>query len=333
MKNAILLFLSSLLLFSCSDNRKLPNVSGIKIKLTTQRFEKDFFTIDTLQFDRSMNKLHQKFPGFTSDFVFNILGSTPQTADADIRSFISSYQSIYSSTIKTFADINWIEEDIIKGFQYVQFYFPQYKLPSKFITYIGPINSFGCILTQDAVAVGLQLFLGKAHPIYQSEQGQALYPAFVSRRFEPEYIPVNVLKNIIDDMYPAAKPGKPMIEQMVESGKRLYLLDQLLPHIADSLKTGYTQAQLEGCFKHEKSIWSMFVQNDLLYKIDPQIIRDYLNDGPSTQALGEGAPGNIGQFTGWQIVKKWMEKHPNSSMTELMEKDPSQLFNEAKYKP
>jgi len=333
MKNAIILFFSSLLLLSCGQNRPLPDVSGIKINLTTQRFEQDFFAIDTLQIDRSMNALHQQYPGFTTDFVFNILGAAPQTASTDIRSFISSYQYIYQSSNKTFKDIRTIESAIKKGFQYVQYYFPEYKLPGKLITFIGPINSFGCILTQDAIAVGLQLFLGKDHPIYQSEQGQALYPAFVSRRFQPEYIPVNVLKNIIDDMYPSAKPGRPMIEQMVESGKRLYMLDQFLPHIADSLKTGYTQAQLEGCFKNEKNIWSMFVQNDLLYKLDPQIIRDYLNDAPSTQALGEGAPGNIGQFTGWQMVKKWMEKHPKTSLKELMEKDPAQLFNEAKYKP
>lgn len=333
MKYAIIFFFSSLLLFSCGQNRPLPDVSGIKINLTTQRFEKDLFAVDTLQIDRSMNVLHQQYPGFTADFVFNILGSAPQTASADIRSFISSYQYIYASSNKTFNDIHPIESAIKKGFQYVQYHFPEYKLPVKLITFIGPINSFGCILTQDAIAVGLQLFLGKDHPIYQSEQGQALYPAFVSRKFQPEYIPVNVLKNIIDDMYPSAKPGKPMIEQMVESGKRLYMLDQFLPHIEDSLKTGYTQAQLEGCIKNEKNIWSMFIQNDLLYKIDPQIIRDYLNDAPYTQALGEGSPGNIGQFTGWQIVKKWMEKHPKTSLKELMEKDPAQLFNEAKYKP
>ncbi len=322
-----------MVLFSCTESRKLPDVSGITINLTTQRFEKDFFNVDTLQIDHSMELLHQKFPGFTSDFVFNILGSTPQTADADIRSFIHSYQLIYNNTNKTFADIKWIENDVKKGFQYIQYYFPEYKLPKKLITYIGPINSFGCILTQDAVAVGLQLFLGKEHPIYQSEQGQALYPAFVSRRFEPNYISVSIMKNIIDDMYPAAKPGKPMVEQMVELGKRLFLLDQFLPHIADSLKTGYTQAQLEGCIKNEKNIWSMFIQNDLLYKSDPQITRDYLNDAPHTQELGEGSPGNIGQFIGWQIVKKWMKKNNTKSLKELMEKNPVSLFNEAKYKP
>ncbi len=33
---------------------------------------------------------------------------------------------------------------------------------------------------------------------------------------------------------------------MIEKGKRLYVLDKILPNTADTLKTGYTAAQLTG---------------------------------------------------------------------------------------
>jgi len=333
MKKLVLAFLIAAVLLSCKQGRKLPDVSGVTVNLVTYRFEKDFFAIDTLQLNASLDALNRKYPGFTRDFLFNILGTTPDLASRDVPAFLRSYQTIYAGNDLLFGNLQSISNQVKEGFRYVHYYFPEYKLPGKLITFIGPIDSYSCILTQDAIAVGLQLFLGKDHPIYASEQGQAMYPGFVSRRFDKAYIPVNVLRNIIDDMYPAQHPGKPLVEQMVESGKKMYLLDQFLPELPDTLKTGYSKAQLEACYKNERNIWSMFIQNELLYKSDPQVTRDYMVDGPVTQLLGEGSPGNIGQFTGWQIVKKWMEKNKQASLKDLMQKDPAQLFTESKYKP
>ncbi len=333
MRNLVPVFLLMFGLIACKQRKPIPDVSNSKINLVTERFEQDFFAMDTLHFDTSMNVLNKKYPGFTTDFMYNILGTTPATAKVDVSSFIASYQSVYKDAQPIFGKFSTISDDIKKGFQLVHYYFPNYPLPKKIITFIGPINSYACVITPDAIAIGLQLFLGKDHPLYVSEQGQSMYPAYISRKFQPAYIPANALKNIIDDMYPAKMQGLPLVSQMVELGKRLYVLDQFLPEMDDTLKTGYTQSQLEACFKNEQIIWSMFIQNEVLYKADPQIIRDFLVDAPFTQALGEGSPGNIGQFTGWQIVKKWMKKNNKASLTELMEKDPMKLFEEAKYKP
>lgn len=333
MKKQVFAFLVIAGLFACKQGRNLPDVSDIRVDLVTERFEQDFFATDTLRLNESLNALNKKYPGFTSDFLYNILGTAPAVATTDIKAFIRSYRSVYRETATVFGNLKPVSAEIKKGFQYVHYYFPDYPLPKKIITFIGPINSFGCIITPDAIAIGLQLFLGKGHPMYLSPQGQSMYPTYVSRRFEPAYIPVNALKNIIDDMYPENNSGRPLVEQMVESGKRLYLLDRFLPEQSDTLKTGYTQMQLDDCYSNEKNIWSMFIQNDLLFKSDPQLTRDYMVDGPSTQLLGEGSPGNIGRFTGWQIVKKWMEKNKKTSLKELMAKDPAMLFNEAKYKP
>lgn len=321
------------LIISCRDAKKIPDVSAVKIDLQVERFEKDFFSVDTNHIDASLEKLNRQHPGFTQDFLFNILGSSPDSAANDVRKFIASYAAIYKAAQEKTKDFSAIEKQVKRGLQFVKYYFPGYRIPAKLITFIGPLNSYGNIITPNALAVGLQVYLGKDYPLYLSEQGQQMYPLFISRRFEPAYIPVNCIKNIIDDLYPNKSMGRPLVEQMVESGKRLYLLDRLLPELPDSLKTGYTQQQLDGCYESEKNIWSFFVQNDLLYSADPNLTRDYLNDGPNTQALGEASPGNIGQFVGMQIVSKWMEKNKDLSMDLLMKTPAKQIFDEARYKP
>ncbi len=327
-------FLFLLIVFAaCGSKKNQPNVSGIKISLPVERFENDFFALDTLQIQASLQKLKQSHPGFTDDFLFNILAVTPESSAKDLPAFLRTYASMHQDAIKKFGNLQETTEQVKKGLQLVHYYFPDYKLPKKLITFIGPINSYANIITPDALAVGLQLYLGSDYPLYLSETGQQLYPTFISRRFEPAYIPVNCMRNIVDDIFPEKTSLSPLVEQMVESGKRLYLINRLLPELPDSLKTGYTQKQWSGCIESEKNIWSFFIQNDLLFKTDPNLTRDYMSDGPNTPALGEASPGNIGQFVGIQIVNKWMEKHPDLSLTQLMNTPARQLFEEAKYKP
>lgn len=318
---------------ACKSHRSTPDVSGIRINLQVQRFEIPFFALDTNDLNRSLQQLAEKYPGFTQDFLFNILGTTPDSASKDVPRFIRTYQSLSQASAKKYADFSPVENSLRRGLQFLHYYFPSYKLPARLITFIGPINSYGNIITKDALAVGLQLYMGKDYPLYQDEQGQALYPAFVSRRFEPEYIAVNCIRNIIEDMYPDKSSGKPLVEQMIESGKRLYLLEKLLPDLPDSIRTGYTAQQLAFCEHNEQQVWGFFVQNDLLFSNDPNTARDYLTDAPNTAALGESSPGNIGQFVGRQIVDKWMDAHEKTSLDTLMKMPAGKLFEEAKYKP
>ncbi|MFM6968919.1 MAG: hypothetical protein ACKOWZ_00840 [Sediminibacterium sp.] len=324
---------AAVLLLGCQSFQKTPDVSAIDVPLTTIRFEQAFFAIDTLQLDPSLQKLAGQEHFFTQDFLYNILATTPQTAAKDVPQFMRAYQSMYKQVSTQFASLKTEEAAIKEGLQYVKYYFPDYKLPTKLITFIGPINSFGNIITIDALAVGLQMYLGKNDPIYLTEEGQNLYPVYVSRRFERAYMATNCMKNIIDDLYPLQDAGAPLCEQMVEAGKRLYFLKKVLPHEADSIVTGYTAAQLEGCYKSEKDIWSFFVQNNLLYEKDPSLIGDYMHDGPNTAVFGDSSPGFIGQFVGYRIVEAFLEKNKETSLDKLLKIPAKIIFEQAKYKP
>jgi len=324
-------------LIACNSN-KTPDVRNVAVEVQTLRFERDFFDIETSNIDKSMQLLHNKYPGFLQDFLFNILAlpAQPDSLPAvknGVERFVQSYQPVKDSANIIFSNFSPITAEIINGLKHVKYYFPEYGLPRKIITFIGPIDSYGNIITADGLAIGLQLFMGKNYSLYQSEAGQQLYPLYISRRFEAAYIPVSCIKNIVSDFYPDNNVSKPLVEQMIEAGKRLYVLDKLLPQTSDTLKTGYTENQLAGCYKNEAFIWSFFVQNDLLFSADPAMTKDYMTDGPKTAVLGESAPGFIGQFVGWQIVKKWMDEKDNATLKALLATNAKTIYEEAKYKP
>ena len=327
----------NILLASCNSRNKIPDVSSIKIELFTQRFEKDLFELDTLNFSTQLDKLQAKYPSFGENFLTTILNCDPKwTADSTamyVRGFMKAYKRIYDTTKIVFPDFSPYEKDIKQGLQFMKYYFPDYKAPGRIITYIGPVDGFGDILTDDAIIVGLHHHLGKDFSLYSSALVQETYPGYITNRFEPGYIAVNCMKNIVLDKYPENKEDIPLVQQMVEKGKRLYMLSKLLPYTEEYKLIGYTKEQLTDTYTHERSVWDLFVQHNLLQTIDNNIIKNYIGDGPKTQELGEASPGNIGSFAGWQIVKKYMQKNPKTGLKDLMDLDAETIFAEAKYKP
>lgn len=326
---------STLFFFACGNKKNSPDVSNIKADITIKRFEKDLFTIDTGNIESSLNKLQLQYGSFLNDYLYNILSlpPLPDSVAKNLKLFIRDYKPVYESSEKVFGSFSDEEKEIRKGLQLTKYYFPDYSLPKQIITYIGPFEGYSNVLTSGGIAVGLQLYLGKNFSAYQSDFFRQFYPGYQSRRFEKGYIAANSMTNIINDIYPAQSGSKSLIGQMIEEGKRAYVLDALLPETADTVKTGYTTAQLEGCYKNEAAIWNFFIENDLLYNSDPSIIRDYTSDAPRTETLGSDSPGNIGLFVGWQIVKKWMDDHPQTRLPQLLQADARQIFAEAKYKP
>ena len=331
-----------ILFSSCNSGEKIPDVSHIKVELATERFEKDFFKLDSAALLQGLQQLQVKYPYFFNDFSEKILGVEGDgNAGNAIQSFLLSYRSIYDSTQQLFGDFSQYESEIKGGLQIVKYYFPNYKLPSKIITFIGPMDASyktafglqGDILTNNAIGIGLQLHMGAGFSFYKSEQGMQLYPDYIARNFTPYTITVNALRNITDDLYPEKLEDKTLVQQMVEKGKRLYLLHRFLPRTPEHLLIGYSSDLVKQCYQHEKEIWNMFVQNNVLQQTDENVIKNYIGESPKTQELGDASPGNIGSWAGYQIIKKYMQENSSITLQQLIAKDADEIFQAAKYKP
>ena len=82
----------------CGGKKSVPDVSDIKVNLQLQRFEQDFFSIDTNHISQSLPVLQKKYPIFLGDFVQNILGLSltdpGMRSDSAIRMFLHDYQIV-----------------------------------------------------------------------------------------------------------------------------------------------------------------------------------------------------------------------------------------------
>lgn len=341
-----LLFLLAIIatLSSCKSATDAPDVSGIQISLDVERFDSSFFSIDTMRLLEELEKVQKNHPVFYQTYMEYILGVPanlgtidPQT-QSDVQQvlhfFFQGYRPLYDTLLRTYTDVNDIDEAVKQGLRYVRYYFPRYELPKKLTFYIGPFDAPGATLTSEEMAIGLQLFAGPDFAFYGSDQGRALFPEYISRRFKREYIPVNCMKLLVEDLCPDTIRTKPLIDYMIRRGREAWLLDQFLPQTADSLKLGYTEKQLKWCEANEALIWSYMLRNVDLQSIEPDVRNNFLGEAPFTAGLDQdNSPGNLGTWIGRQIVRAYIKKFPKTTPAELIKLRPDKILEAAAYKP
>jgi hypothetical protein len=342
MKKIILVLLVSISVISCTNKNKRPDVSGIKVNATIQRFDREIGLIDSNDVQNGLNKLYGINPQLSSIFLENILGLDSASAIPGVKRFLHLSRNLFDTINIVFKDTKELEKEFEKAFRFVKYYFPDYKLPA-ISTVAGPVDALAQsdsgptpnFLRPGLLGISLQFYLGNKFSVYQDPFFiENVAPVYRSRRFSKEYIIADAMQLIVNDLFQDQSQGKTLIEQMVEKGKQWYMLDNFLPATADSIKTGYTKLQLDWCTKNEGMIWSYIIKNENLQSLSPAVIQTYIGEGPFTQGFPQDySPGNIGQWIGWQIIKKFVSKNPELKPEDVMKTPATKIIEEAKYKP
>ena len=327
---------------ACSNESK-PDLSNIKIDASIQRFDKDFFSIDTTQMNQSIDGLYKKYPAFLPAYfeffspVNFIIATQGRSLPQALREYYNNIKPLYDSVQKKYSSVSDIESGLRTNLAYVKYYYPSFKTPVILtsVESLNPTNKdeiYGALYFRDTLVISLQMFLGKDFSAYDPSQ----YFDYIRRRFEPGYIVPNAIRSISAAVYPDSSQDAPLIEQFIEKGKQWYQLSKFMPGTHDSLITLFTNRQLGWCKENEGQIWaSVLSATPDLYTVDAERLQNYIGEAPFTQNMEttNSSPGNIGQWVGWQIVKAYASKNPSFTLQQLLATPARKIFQEAKYKP
>jgi hypothetical protein len=344
MKKIALISIAFIIIVSCNNGEEpAPDVSNIKVNFEVKRFDQDFFSIDTSNLEASINALDAKYPFLLRTYLESIIGVADPVG---IRTYYRLYKPVFDSTERIFKDFSPVKKEMEQAFRYVKHYFPTYEFPQVITPIMGAMNSIEDMarmrngeytpnfIHPEFIGISLQFYLGSNFSLYQTEYFiNNVAPLFRSRRFAKEYLVADVMKVVVEDIATDKSAGMPLIENMIEKGKQWWLLDKFLPKHHDTIITGYKGRQLEWCEENEGLIWSYIVKNEDLNSVNPATLQTYIGESPFTQGFSqEFSPGNIGQWVGWQIVKKYAE-NKGLSPDQIIKATPRQILEEAKYKP
>jgi gliding motility-associated lipoprotein GldB len=330
-----LFFLCLITLFSCKQDKR-PDVSQINLDVRILRFDQDLFSGQSKPVEQTNALLRKKYGNFYDDYVNRVVGNG-QVSGPEILQVLykdQAYKDLNHDADSVFKDLRPIEKDLSQAFKYISYYYPKTKVP-RIISFVSGFE-VQTPIGDNYLGFGMDMFLGKNSRFYGAIVQNV--PRYISRRFSPEYVVPRLTETFArEELFPERDEDRTLLSKMVQNGKILYFMDQVLdPAVPDSVKIGYTGQQLGWCKAFEGNIWGYFMENELLFNTDYQKIQVYLTEGPFTPGLGEkkeSAP-KLGVWMGWQIVRKYMEENPNITLQQLMaERDSEKILRASGYKP
>ena len=327
----------SLCITSCSRSNE-PDISGIKLNIKIERFDQSMEQLNDANVAQVAPQLEKQYDWFYADYIQNMLavGSMADTTYyQNLRIVLGNpdYKALAKAVSDTYPNLTKQEAELTDAFKRMKYYFPKQKTP-RFISFLSGF-SVQTPIGNGYIGIGLDMFLGKDSPFYPALV-QSI-PQYISRRFTPENIAPRVVETYIrEEVYPESDATVSLLDKMVYNGKVLYLMQKALPTAPDSLLIGYTDAQSAWCQTYEADIWAYFIDEKLIFESDYLKIQKFLTDAPFTPGLGENnqsAP-KLGVWVGWQIVKNYMDKHPETSPKDLLAlTDAQKILRESGYKP
>lgn len=339
-KQIYLIFLTTLLLTACGRSKKV-DVTNIDVNVTVERFDHDMNVMEAKPIAPQAAFMQKKYGTFYNDFMERIIqvGSTRDTGYfKTLREIFAAgpYNDVKQSVDSVFPNLDKQTVQLTDAFKHIKYYYPKKALP-KVYAYFSGFQGAQITIGDNYLGIGLDLFLGADAKFYTAQAITEVYPHYISRRFTPEYIVPRAVEVMArEDMFPESDQDKSLLSKMIYNGKILYYMDKIMPDVADTLKIGYTGAQLKWCQDFKAQVWGYFLEENLLYETDYDKIQKYLGEAPFTPGLGEknNASPKLAIWTGWQIVKEYMDKHSEVTLQQLMtDNDAQKILNQSKYRP
>lgn len=339
----------SWLLAGCgNDAANVPDTSGIKVELKTQRFDLDLYALDTANMGAGLTQLRAKYPDFLDYFLDTLMAygihgdynnDTLTGLRDGLKPFLThkDYVELENYIKKQYPDTKKQDEQLTNGFKLLKYYYPSYKVPRIVYLNMGLSKWTSFLVDSSTQCVGLDMFLGDDFPHYASV---GLFDYVYPHR-RASYMPVAVFGVIFRTAMPMQTQEKNLLELMLQKGKEQYFLHSILPGTPDSVLFGFQKKHIDWCEKNEAYIYNFFVKNELLYSKEAQNIMPYVTDGPFARGMEPASapekftPGNIGTWVGYRMICAYMDQHKELTMPQLLQHqfNAETFLSEARYKP
>ncbi|GAB2949176.1 hypothetical protein GCM10027048_12720 [Hymenobacter coalescens] len=300
-------------------------VQAVKAPVQLQRLEKSFFQVRTAADAR---QFMDQQPLFARYFLQR--GKYP--ADEVLQQTLvklatnPGLQRLGRQADSTFQNTEQWQGELQRFFQHVRYYFPNFQVPQA-KTFVSGLSQ-DIFVNDSLLVISTDFFVGP----------QAAYrpnvPNYILRRYRPEYVMPTVALAVSSKYNQKNVTNTTMLGEMIQNGKALYFAERMLPCADDSLLIGFPAKELKNVNFNEAKIWGHFLQKNLLYSTNTFQIQKYIGERPNVPEIDKTCPGRVGQWVGWQIVRKYMAEHPDVTLAQLMaNKDAQRILSDSRYRP
>ena len=321
----------------CSSDPLDVDISDIQLNLKKIRLDEAVFNANWNTPQETNRKLYAQYGEYYKFYAQFILNNQLSIESPDMGNYIAGF-----ATDKTMGDFYFAIEnqygngkftpylkEFEKAFKYFNYYFPEEPIPVVF-TFQSGFN-YKVVPNDTLLGLGLEWYIGSENELIKRLSGQ-VFPAYEKAKMLPKYLVVDGIKGFLKVKFQDKLTMENLLGVMVFYGKILYLTDAMLHDKPDAVKMNYTNDQWKWCEDNEKLIWIYLAENNLLFNSSMRDISKWVNDGPFTSGLPQESPSRVGIWMGWQMVRQYMEKHPDTTPNQMLEIVDDHVFLK-NYKP
>lgn len=187
---------------------------------------------------------------------------------------------------------------------------PEVMVPSRVATIITPYNQ--TVMIGDSVMlIGINHYLGADYPAYEA------FPEYLRVNKSMRRLTYDVAEALIQTHYPYEGNGT-LLSRMLYEGAVVAAVMEVVPDASLPVALGWDGSQLEWAESNEPRVWQTMVGNDMLFSRDAVAADRLLNPSPASTLINASAPGRIGRYVGYRIVKSYMRSHDEIGLSDML---------------
>lgn len=338
------LSLIALILWSCGNDEESPppDITNISSPVALVRFDRELMSLDTADLAGGVAELETRHPEFTDVYLRNILplrrgDLSPKEQMMALKAFLvfPLIAEVDSLTRARFPDAELEKQraGFEEALRYYKYYLPDAARPDTLTAFFSQFELAAVLYGDGDMAAGLEFFLGPEYDYQRVDPRETIFSGYLARTYTPAHMTSKLMQPLIEDRVPRPRGGR-LIDNLIYEGKKLYLLDKVLPFTHDSIIHEVTGEQMDWLKANEVPIYAHLQKEKHLYGTDPTMIKKYTQASPSTQGMPTDAPGRAVNFVGKRIVEAYVRANPGVTMSRLLEiSDGQKILAGARYKP
>lgn len=237
----------------------------------------------------------------------------------------STLRGFYNQTQALFAD-NKLGTDFGEAFANLKSIYPNFKEPRVVTLFTGFLGN-DLFVSDSLIVIGLDYFAGPKARFRPQVYDYQL------RKYVPAAVVPQALLLLSAKYNETNLEDRTLLAEMIYFGKSYEFVKELVPETPDSLLIGYTGRQLAETAIAQDLVWAHFIDNKLLYETSPLRKVKYVGERPGTPEIGPRAPGSIGRWVGWQIVRRYRQNNTGESFPDLMKNTNAQrILEQSRYR-
>jgi len=342
-KLTLLSFFTAFILCACGEEKlPPPDVNGLQSPVTLVRFDRALMALDTGNLTTDVAALEARFPDFTDTYLRYILpirrgDFSPEEQGMMLKAFLTFplITEVDSVIRQRFTDeaLEQQRADFEQALRYYRYYLPAAERPDTLLTFFSQFEVAAALYGENDIAAGLEFFLGPDYNYQGVDPRETIFSSYLARTYTPEHMTAKLMRTLIQEEVPAPRGGR-LIDQLIYEGKKLYLLEKVLPFTPDSILQEVTAPQMAWLKNNEIAIYAHLQKEQMLYSTDATLIRKMTQPAPSSQGMPVESPGGAVNYLGKRIVEAYVTANPKVTMPELMGLvDGQVVLAGARYKP